>query len=77
MVYLNNKDTATIENALDVMRRYSDRMTYAESLQIDALEKLLEESKEYSLNRREKAKEIIYNKRKTDKSYAHSKKKTS
>lgn len=79
MIYLNNTDTAIIESALDVMRRHNGQLSYAESLQIDALDKLLKDSKEYSIERREKAKAIITEKRKTDKSYAHShkRKKTS
>lgn len=71
MIYLNNTDTKIIEDALDTMYRNIDKLTDKDIASVDALNKLLTESKEYSVGRRDKAKAIIYEKRKTNKKYAH------
>ena len=75
MIYLNNKDAFIIESALDAFYRHIDVLDDAEIAHIDELNKLLNESIEYSRLRRDKAKEIIQTKRKTDKTYAHTKNK--
>lgn len=75
MIYLNNKDKDIIANALDAFYRHIDVLDDTEVAHIDELNKLLNESIEYSRIRRDKSKEIIQAKRKIDKTYAHTKNK--
>ena len=73
MIYLNNTDMTTIDEALGILLDHYEELTSEEKRKTDGLKNLFTASLEYTAERRAKAIEIINKNRKIDKSYAHSK----
>ena len=73
MLYLNNQDDKVLSDAYRLLETLwqSGKIASEDEHIIIALDKLLWESNDYSVNRRDKAKKKVQTMRKTDKTYAH------